>query len=269
MTFRTSTFFANLVGVPEPNDDFIVWWNGSGRSVFGEGRTAKEVLPGQPILLSRDRPTRVQHSDVTQSLVHLNHRFVETVARESGGQLAGFVSLGSGQPVTREATAAWRRAVNEVAALWLPDPAQLSNILRHELARLLALHLLNTFPRIDVPRGNSPAGFDRTKVRAAVEFAYSNAHLVMGSTEMAAAVGLSPRALQSAFRRHLNLTPTQLLRSIRLERVHDELAADSTINAQVSDIARQWGFTHLGRFAAEYFHKYRELPSDTLKRSTR
>ncbi|MFP5456117.1 MAG: helix-turn-helix domain-containing protein, partial [Alphaproteobacteria bacterium] len=34
----------------------------------------------------------------------------------------------------------------------------------------------------------------------------------------------------------------------------------------VSELALEWGFTHLGRFSAEYRRRFQELPSETLRR---
>ena len=267
MTFRTSSFMGTLSGVPESADDYIVWWNVTGRSVIGSGRAVHDVLTETPLLLSPDRPSRVQHFDVVHNLVHLNRNFVESVARESFGAFAGFVSLGPGSPSSPEKLKQWRRTVTLVAQLWLPDPSQLSDIMRHELARMMAVILLETYPRVVADIRVESAGADAAKVRLAVEFVHTNAHRVITSTDMAAAAGLSPRALQLAFRRHLNTTPTGLLRSVRLERVHDELAVGNFFAGRVSEIARQWGFSHLGRFAADYYEKYDELPSDTGKRA--
>lgn len=83
---------------------------------------------------------------------------------------------------------------------------------------------------------------------------------------LAAAAGTSARALQYAFRRHLDTTPGQFLRSVRLERAHRELqAADPTGGATVAGIAAWWGFPHPGRFAADHRARYGRTPRDTLR----
>jgi AraC-like DNA-binding protein len=56
------------------------------------------------------------------------------------------------------------------------------------------------------------------------------------------------------------------LRRVRLVRAHDELHRDGTVG--VAEVAFRWGFTHLGRFAAEYAKKYGDLPSHTGPRGT-
>jgi AraC-like DNA-binding protein len=83
--------------------------------------------------------------------------------------------------------------------------------------------------------------------------------------DLIAASELSGRTLFKHFRDFVGTSPMAYLRSKRLERVRQELVngeADSVTSA-----ALRWGFTHLGRFAAEYFRMCGELPSATLKRA--
>lgn len=57
------------------------------------------------------------------------------------------------------------------------------------------------------------------------------------------------------------MSPMQYLRGVRLDRAREDLQAGV---GTVSDIAYQWGFTNLGRFARAYRERFGELPSDTL-----
>lgn len=55
------------------------------------------------------------------------------------------------------------------------------------------------------------------------------------------------------------------LRGIRLQRVRAQLlASDGSVS--VSEIARRWGFHHLGRFSAYYRDAFGEVPSRTVQR---
>ncbi|WP_182873127.1 helix-turn-helix transcriptional regulator [Microbispora sp. H10670] len=83
--------------------------------------------------------------------------------------------------------------------------------------------------------------------------------------DIAEAVGVSARALQEGFRRHLEKTPTSFLREVRLDRVHAELAARNPYTATVTDVAYRWGFAHLGRFSSVYRQRFGESPSETLQ----
>ena len=83
--------------------------------------------------------------------------------------------------------------------------------------------------------------------------------------DVAEAVGLSVRSLQEGFRRHLDTTPTARLREARLAGVRAELADADPTRCTVSQVATDWGFGHLGRFAVAYKERFGESPSDTLR----
>jgi transcriptional regulator GlxA family with amidase domain len=71
--------------------------------------------------------------------------------------------------------------------------------------------------------------------------------------------------LQLALRRHHGQTPTEYLRGIRLRRVRAQLLDATPTTTTVRSVAEEWGFAHLGRFAASYAGVFGELPSETLR----
>ena len=84
--------------------------------------------------------------------------------------------------------------------------------------------------------------------------------------DIATEAGITPRGLQAAFRRELGVTPMTYLRHLRLEAVHRELrAARPGDRHTVGEVARRWGFTNVGRMAAEYRELYGTAPSTTLR----
>jgi transcriptional regulator GlxA family with amidase domain len=102
-------------------------------------------------------------------------------------------------------------------------------------------------------------------LRHAVEFIDENANLDIGLNDIAAAVHVTPRTLQYVFRRHLDSTPLEYLRRVRLLRAHRDLqAADPTVDT-VTAIAGRWGFTHAGRFSVAYKRVFGTAPSATLR----
>lgn len=84
--------------------------------------------------------------------------------------------------------------------------------------------------------------------------------------DFAEAAGVSARALQDGFRRHLGTTPMRYLRSVRMDRVRDELEASDPQSTTVADVMSRWGFLQLGRVAGQYRRRFGELPSWTLHR---
>jgi len=83
--------------------------------------------------------------------------------------------------------------------------------------------------------------------------------------DLARIAGISRRTLQRQFQSFLDQTPLEALRQIRLEAARQILLRGSK-RATVSDVALRCGFSHLGRFSAEYFGRFGEKPSETLRR---
>ena len=104
-------------------------------------------------------------------------------------------------------------------------------------------------------------------LRRAVAFIQDNADADIGLEDIAAAVNVSPRSVQYAFRRHLSTTPLEYLRRVRLDRAHRELKAADPANDTVTAIAGRWGFGHAGRFSVAYKASFGTAPSDTLRTS--
>jgi AraC-like DNA-binding protein len=84
--------------------------------------------------------------------------------------------------------------------------------------------------------------------------------------ELATAVGCGVRSLQVRFQQTVGATPMEYVRWVRLLRVHDELEGATAGQVTVTDVAVNWGFSHLGRFSAAYYQEFQEYPRETLQR---
>lgn len=85
------------------------------------------------------------------------------------------------------------------------------------------------------------------------------------TSELAALARVSVRRLQESFRQYVGMSPMAYVREVRLERVHEELRAGDPDGLSVGEVAWRWGFTHPGRFAAQYRARFGETPSRTLR----
>lgn len=113
--------------------------------------------------------------------------------------------------------------------------------------------------------GTTPALRQPKRLRDAVDFIEDHLHQPITVPDIAEAAGLTSRALQQGFRRHLGCTPMEFVQQRRLEGVRRELQMREP-GIYVKDVALRWGFFHLGRFAAAYKKMFGEAPSDTLGR---
>lgn len=80
--------------------------------------------------------------------------------------------------------------------------------------------------------------------------------------DLAASLGISVRALQVGFRKHLDTSPYNALKSGRIEGARRDLMAGRVTN--VREAAIKWGFSNLARFNQEYLAVTGELPKDSL-----
>lgn len=102
-------------------------------------------------------------------------------------------------------------------------------------------------------------------VRRALDLMQGAMERDIGIAELAAAAGLSARALQRQFRNFLGKTPHAALRDIRFECARRQLLLGAA-GIKVMDVASRCGFPHFGRFSIEYRRRYGETPSQTLRR---
>lgn len=117
----------------------------------------------------------------------------------------------------------------------------------------------------DVVTGEAKLVSSRT-IREATRLIDGQPHRHHSVTSLARELGVSVRALEKGFKRHLATTPNAYLRDVRLERAHADLSAGEPDTVTVAQVAQRHGFFHFGRFAATYRDRFGEAPSHTLRR---
>ncbi|NML27401.1 AraC family transcriptional regulator [Zoogloea dura] len=103
-------------------------------------------------------------------------------------------------------------------------------------------------------------------VRRAEEYIRSHAAEPLNLSLIAAAAGCCVRSLSEGFRAARGGTPMNFLRQVRLEGVRRDLDGGLPPGG-ISELALRWGFSHFGRFAADYRRHFGELPSETARRA--
>jgi AraC-like DNA-binding protein len=103
-------------------------------------------------------------------------------------------------------------------------------------------------------------------VRKAEEYLREHFREPISMETLALAVGVSTRTLFAGFRDFRKTTPMAYLRDLRLDKARGSLLAGEASSAvQVTNIALDSGFAHLGRFAASYRARFGESPSATAR----
>ncbi|WP_052503578.1 AraC family transcriptional regulator [Micromonospora haikouensis] len=232
---------------------------------------AGEVMAGAgDLLLVPPRRTRaILHRDMEVVAVEIPLADVRRVAQERCGLAPVDLRFQGLSPVSPSAAQLWRNTTRYLTQVALPGAAFGANALvQAEATGLLVAVALATFPNTTMTEAPSrgAGAVAPAAVRRAVAYIEQYADQTLTVTDVAVAAGLGARALQQAFRKYLDTTPTRYLRQVRLERVHTELqAAEPGAGLTVAAVAARWGFAHLGRFATEYRRAYGRPPSQTLR----
>lgn len=102
-------------------------------------------------------------------------------------------------------------------------------------------------------------------VRKVMDYLQNYGENIPTIPELCKIAKLSERNLQYGFKEYLGVTPIRYLRLIRLNGVRRDLLINHAKKNRIVDVALDWGFIELGRFASEYHQLFQELPSATHK----
>lgn len=100
----------------------------------------------------------------------------------------------------------------------------------------------------------------------AKDFIHLNAREDIRLEDIEHAAGVSRFKLFDGFRKHMGMSPMAYLKKLRLSEVRRQLL-DGGRGTNISTVATEWGFNHLGRFASEYKKLFNEVPSATIHRN--
>jgi transcriptional regulator GlxA family with amidase domain len=103
-------------------------------------------------------------------------------------------------------------------------------------------------------------------VRRARDYIHTNVADIRSVAEIAAAVGITARTLQSGFRKAFDVTPAEYVRELRIRILHSTLQS-AEAGQSVTDLMQAVGIVNFGRYAHYYRRRIGVPPSVTLKRA--
>ncbi|EJM31224.1 helix-turn-helix domain-containing protein [Pseudomonas sp. GM25] len=109
---------------------------------------------------------------------------------------------------------------------------------------------------------------ERITLKRVGEWAADSPEETLNLLELSRVAGVSLRQLQQTFKAYTGMSPSHWLRLRRLNSARRELLKRSQADTTVAEVAMNWSFWHLGRFSSSYRAMFKELPSETLKRSS-
>jgi AraC family ethanolamine operon transcriptional activator len=133
--------------------------------------------------------------------------------------------------------------------------------------QLLATYA-KAFATADTPQSNGRGSLQRRHrlVRKAEKYVFAHLDESVRMDKLCREVGASARSLEYAFQAVYGMGAMQYLRTVRLNEVRKVLLqSNDSAPATVTATAMDWGFWHLGEFAAAYRRLFGEVPSETLR----
>jgi AraC family ethanolamine operon transcriptional activator len=129
-----------------------------------------------------------------------------------------------------------------------------------------AAQLLNFLSNNEMAPSKAPFDVRKRAVHTALEFLEHQDTLPATVSELCSSIGVSAPTLYRSFQEQFGVSPKRYIQVRRLCGVREQLSANSP-GGTIADIANNWGYWHMGQFAADYRQHFGELPSETLSRS--
>lgn len=150
----------------------------------------------------------------------------------------------------------------------LTDPGAIASpLIVATAAAHLATATLNAFPNnalIDPTATDRRDASRHPLMKRAVGYIDANAHTDIAVADIAEHAGVTPSGLRYMFDLHLDCTPTDYIRRVRLHHAHRDLVDADPTTDSVPRIAQRWGFSHIGRFVVSYRQEYGRSAHTTL-----
>lgn len=103
-------------------------------------------------------------------------------------------------------------------------------------------------------------------VNRAMDYIMAHLRNPIKITAVSQYLGMSVRTLELHFKKHLGVSPKQVINLLRLSAVRRDLLRYSKQQTNVAAIADSWGYWHLGQFSRDYRLAFGEKPSASLAR---
>lgn len=118
-----------------------------------------------------------------------------------------------------------------------------------------------------MPAPNAPNSLARPLpggLKRAIDYMHRHLGRKITTADLVMVSGIAERTLGKHFHAFIGLPPLRYLRQLRLAAVRESLLRSGT-DASVTEVATRYGFTHLGRFSAQYRRSFGKSPSATLR----
>ncbi|PPF77521.1 AraC family transcriptional regulator [Subtercola sp. Z020] len=262
LKLQSGLFTGHLQGVIPWSRNYVMSWFRSGSVTIDYPQGQLTSVGSQPFLTPTETSFAFSMTPHRHGIVDIDARFLEDIAAERHAGPSQRIVFDYAATPSAEAFTRWRNTLGDVTPLIVGDTTP--PLARLSAQTALVRELLDLFPwrAVDVP--DELRTESTRRLRLALEYVHANADQPLNTADIAVAAGMHIRSLQELMSRHLGCTPSTYLREVRLDRVRQDLLSADPATTRVADVARRWGFGHLGRFSSSYTARFSEYPKDTL-----
>lgn len=249
------------------NDFYLIQLPISGQESIHCGSKSVQSDPKTGTIISPELEFRMRHQRNAEKLFirversALEQSYAQYHGRDPRGPLNFQPAIPFDTPATQSLRRLFEWQLNEASEGTLFDQP----LLAAQFEETLMLSLLSTLPHNQAPHSSRELAIAPGFVRRAEAFIEHNAHLPLTAGDIADHVGISIRSLFAGYRKYRETSPMQHLKEVRLNGARAQLIQPKP-DTTVTQVALDWGFGHLGQFAAAYQQRFGELPSATLRR---
>lgn len=257
-----------VVTIPPTETLYLVQFSLSGVAEITQDKAKFELKPGELCVLnSKARVRQIFGEGYKHFTVKLPKAGLEAVLAQDLGFRPGELCF-SPQPIPIVGrAAAFANLVRAICddldcGMSAFSHARATDSVEQTLLRLLLAAVPHNHTELFDAPASCPAPYYVHRVE---EFIHEHARDPISLDEMIAVSNVSARSLHAGFRRFRDTTPMNYLKRHRLNLAHRQLRAAADMGLSVTQVALDCGFTHLSKFAHDYYERYGELPSATLK----
>ncbi len=246
-------------------------FNIDGVSRYAAGRQSGEITPGgwTPVI-STQTPLKLEFKPGYRQLVlRLEFDALQHYLGALIGQEVNEALVFDESEARLPAMNGLRRAIFQFASDFNEHGTLFSELAAAEVERMVIMKFLmchrHNYTHL---LSSEPLPCTSSAVRTVEEFIEANWHKPIDVPAMAKVAKVSARSLFRQFKQDRGYSPADFVKQVRLNRAR-EMLEHCAEGASVTQIALKCGFQNPGHFARDFRLVFGELPSETLRKSTR
>ena len=247
-------------------DRFTALLHEEGRSLHQINAESTVAGPGSAVIVVPGQDVRMDSEAVRLLALEYPTTRVEQALRIRGLPSARFEQWARHRDLTSPAGAALRSLAQWAAReLNQPDTPLASGPTAEHLEQTLFSLFLDCLAEPFPSAAPPDPMLGRIKLSDCEHWIAANLQESLSDDTLATLVGVSPRAVQLAFRHYHHCTPMAFVRRARLHSIRQELLARGEVTT-VTEVAMKFRFFHMGHFADAYRREFGERPAETIRR---